>query len=157
MDPDQTAISPGKTRREFLTYAGLATGSVLACAFNSTPRSGGATRGTPAPTPAPRPQATAADTILINGKVITVDSKDSTAQAIAVKDGLIQAVGTTAAIRALAGSETKIIDLGGKAVTPGLVDPHNHLQVFGQMQGYYTPLVPPEIKSLKEYRRSATS
>jgi predicted amidohydrolase YtcJ len=142
MDAEKTKTSPEETRREFLTYAGLVAGSLLASAF------------APAPPPiaTPAPSKTAADTILINGKVITVDAKDTTAQAIAIKDGLIQAVGATAAVRALAGSSTKIIDLGGKTVTPGLVDPHNHLQVFGQMQGYYTPLMPPEIKTLDDLR-----
>jgi len=140
MDPEKTVSS--STRREFLTYTGVAAGSVLVSAFAPGP----------APTATPLPRENAADTVLINGKVITVDSKDSTAQAIAIKDGLIQAVGTTAAIRALAGSKTVVTDLGGKTVTPGLVDPHNHLQVFGQMQGYYTPLMPPEIKSLPDLR-----
>jgi predicted amidohydrolase YtcJ len=142
MDAEETKTSPEETRREFLTYAGLIAGSLLASAFAPAPP----------PTATPAPSKTAADTILINGKVITVDAKDTTAQAIAIKDGLIQAVGTTTAIRALAGSSTKIIDLAGKTLTPGLVDPHNHLQVYGQMQGYYTPLMPPEIKKLDDLR-----
>jgi predicted amidohydrolase YtcJ len=140
MDPEKTASS--STRREFLTYTGVATGSVLVSAFAPGPT----------PTATPLPRENAADTVLIHGKVLTIDPKDSSAQAIAIKDGLIQAVGTTAAIRALAGRNTKIIDLAGKTVTPGLVDPHNHLQVFGQMQGYYTPLMPPEVRTLDDLR-----
>jgi predicted amidohydrolase YtcJ len=142
MSAETTATPPGETRREFLTYAGMAAGCLLA----------GALVPTLSPTSSPIAPQVAADTILVNGKVVTVDPKDSIAQAVAIKDGLIQAVGATAAIRALAGSKTATIDLGGKTVTPGLIDPHNHLQVFGQMQGYYTPLMPPEIKDLDDLR-----
>jgi predicted amidohydrolase YtcJ len=80
------------------------------------------------------PPEQAVDTVLVNGKVITVDAADTIAQAVAVKDGLIQAVGSDEAIRALVGEETKVIDLGGKAMTPGLIDPHNHLQILGLLE-----------------------
>ena len=74
-----------------------------------------------------RPQAQApADTILINGKVITVDPRDSIAAAIAISGGRIVAVGSTADIKARAGSATQVIDLGGRALTPGLIDTHVH-------------------------------
>jgi len=90
--------------------------------------------------------------VMMGGKVITVDPADSIAQAVAVKDGLIQAVGGDEAIRALVGEKTKLIDLGGQAVTPGLIDPHNHLQVWGQLQGFYVALMPPEVKTMDDLR-----
>lgn len=65
----------------------------------------------------PDPQA---DLVLINGKVITVDAKDSIAQAIAVKGDKIVKVGTTAQINTLIGPGTRVIDLRGKTVTPGI-------------------------------------
>jgi predicted amidohydrolase YtcJ len=68
----------------------------------------------------------AADLVLVNGKVITVDSADRIAEAIAVRGDKIVAVGTTAEIERLAGSQTRRVDLAGKAVTPGLIDAHNH-------------------------------
>ncbi len=74
-----------------------------------------------------RPHAQApADTILINGKVITVDARDSVAEAVAISGGRIVAVGSTADIKARAGSATQIVDLGGRTVTPGLIDTHVH-------------------------------
>src|SRR5262249_22553415 len=72
------------------------------------------------------PATPAADTILINGHVITVDSRFSIAEAIAIRDGRFVAVGTTADIRKLSGAATQTIDLHGETVTPGLADDHLH-------------------------------
>ncbi len=58
--------------------------------------------------------------------VITVDRTDSLAQAVAITGGKITAVGTTAQIKAMAGANTEVIDLRGRAVTPGLIDSHVH-------------------------------
>jgi predicted amidohydrolase YtcJ len=66
------------------------------------------------------------DLILINGKIITVDQKSTIAQAVAIKDGKITAVGTSDDIKKLAGSQTKMIDLKGKTAVPGLYDAHLH-------------------------------
>jgi predicted amidohydrolase YtcJ len=67
-----------------------------------------------------------ADTALVNGKVITLDGPGTVAEALAVRNGKIVAVGRSADIRALAGPATRIIDLGGRAVIPGLIDSHMH-------------------------------
>ena len=67
-----------------------------------------------------------ADHILVNGKVLTVDENFSIAQAIAIRGERITAVGTTSEIRRLAGANTRVTDLGGKTVIPGLIDNHNH-------------------------------
>ena len=68
------------------------------------------------------------DTVLVNGKILTVDPQDSIAQAIAVKGGKIAAVGTNDAIRKQYGAGAKVIDLHGQTVTPGLIDAHFHFQ-----------------------------
>ena len=65
-----------------------------------------------------------ADTIVVNGKVITVDTDDSITEALAIRDGKIVALGSTHQIEALAGDATRRIDLGGLTATPGLIDTH---------------------------------
>jgi predicted amidohydrolase YtcJ len=70
--------------------------------------------------------AQAPDAVLINGKVVTVDDRFTIAQALAIKDGRILKVGTTAEIDALKGASTRTIDLGGRTVIPGLIDNHAH-------------------------------
>lgn len=71
--------------------------------------------------------AHAPDLILAHGSVLTVDARDSVEQAIAIRDGKVLEVGTDAAILALAGQRTRIIDLRGRTATPGLIDSHAHV------------------------------
>jgi len=68
-----------------------------------------------------------ADLILFNGKVVTVDARFSTAQAVAVSGERITAVGPDKEVLALAGDATRRVDLQGKTVVPGLIDNHMHL------------------------------
>lgn len=67
-----------------------------------------------------------ADLVLFNGRIITNDSAFTTAEALAVRDDKIVAVGSNADIRKLAGPQTKQFDLQGRAVIPGLIDTHTH-------------------------------
>ncbi len=69
---------------------------------------------------------TPADLVLNNGKIITVDARDSLAQAVAITAGRIVAVGTNDDVRARIGSRTNVIDLHGRTATPGLIDTHVH-------------------------------
>jgi predicted amidohydrolase YtcJ len=80
--------------------------------------------------PAAWPQT--ADTILVNGKILTVAPQFSIREAVAVRDGKIMAVGSSAEIRKLAGSQTHVIDLQGRTVIPGLIDSHIHAIRAGQ-------------------------
>ncbi|WP_144605458.1 amidohydrolase [Algoriphagus algorifonticola] len=72
-----------------------------------------------------------ADSVLINGIVYTVDESNPKAEAVAVKDGLILAVGTTAEIQEYIGENTEVIDLEGKTMTPGFIESHAHLMGIG--------------------------
>ena len=67
-----------------------------------------------------------ADTILHNGKVITVDASFSIQDAVAIRDGKFLKVGTQEEIMALADDQTRVIDLKGRAVIPGLIEGHAH-------------------------------
>src|SRR5579863_1346177 len=73
-----------------------------------------------------------ADTILVNGKILTVDAQFSTRQALAVRDGKITAVGSNADARKQAGPRTRVIDLQGRTVIPGFIDSHMHAIRAGQ-------------------------
>ncbi len=66
------------------------------------------------------------DTILFNGRIWTVDDRLPRAEAIAISDGRIFAVGTNDEVRALATPLTRKVDLGGKTVLPGFNDAHSH-------------------------------
>jgi predicted amidohydrolase YtcJ len=71
-------------------------------------------------------RAADADLILHNGKVVTVDKKFTIRQALAVRDGQIVRVGTDEEVLQTKGPKTRVIDLGGKTVLPGLIDSHVH-------------------------------
>jgi len=66
------------------------------------------------------------DTVFVNGKIVTVDSQSSIRSALAIRDGRIAAVGTDADIRRIAGPGTRVVDLQGRTVIPGLIDSHIH-------------------------------
>ena len=74
-------------------------------------------------------QQTAPDLVLLNGKIFTSDAAHPYVQALAIRGERITATGDSAKIRALAGPQTKQIDLGGRTVIPGINDAHNHLSV----------------------------
>ena len=67
-----------------------------------------------------------ADTILVNGKILTVDNQFSVREALAIREGKIMATGSSADVRKLAGPGTRVIDLQGRTAIPGLIDNHMH-------------------------------
>jgi predicted amidohydrolase YtcJ len=77
--------------------------------------------------PAPPP----ADMVLRNGKIVTVDPKQPEAQALAIRGGLIAAVGTNEEIARLTGPKTEVIDLAGRLATPGIIEGHGHFLSVG--------------------------
>ncbi len=68
----------------------------------------------------------APDTILFNGKIVTVDGKFSIAEAVAIRGDKFVAVGGNNEVRRLAGANTRSVDLKGRTVLPGLMDGHLH-------------------------------
>ena len=174
---DEQKPSPEQaTRRDFLKALGLSLGALagagVACGRGGKTAVPAATQAAapstqlPAVLPptqvaaAPVPAATAtslpagevADLVLLGGKVITVDPADAIVQAVAVRGGRIQAIGTDDQIRAMVGPATQAIDLKGRAVTPGMIDAHCHLQIQGLMNTWYVPFLPPEVKTMADLR-----
>ena len=111
-----------KTRRLLLKAAGAAGAAGMLSAAR--PDTGAAQA--PLPIPA-RAGTNPADLILTNGKIITVDPAFTIAQAIAIAGDRILAVGPDAAMAAMAGPATRVVDLKGKAVIPGITDGHAHM------------------------------
>ncbi|WP_342739896.1 amidohydrolase [Bradyrhizobium sp. B117] len=73
----------------------------------------------------------APDLVLINGNVLTLDEGSTVTEAVAIRDGKILATGSNASIRALAGAGTRVLDVSGKSVIPGLIDTHAHFKAAG--------------------------
>jgi predicted amidohydrolase YtcJ len=89
----------------------------------------------------------AADTIYVGGDIVTVNDAQPSAEALAVKDGKILAVGSRAELEsAHKGAATRVVDLAGKALLPGFLDSHSHyvsaLSVANQVNVYAPPAGP---------------
>ena len=82
------------------------------------------------------------DTVLVNGKVFTANAQAPWAQAVAITGERITAVGDTAAVTAMAGSNTRRIDLGGRTVVPGFNDAHTHIRIAPPYDQLTLPLDP---------------
>lgn len=116
------------------------------------------TAKTPQPTTSTVSQA--ADTIYTNGKIYTVNDKQTWAEAVAIKDGKFIKVGTNADVLAAKGENTNVVDLAGKFVMPGIQDAHLHFEsayLAGMLEGKMLRYGPEHKtiadlqKALKEY------
>ena len=85
---------------------------------------------------AKQPQQDPADLVMLNGGIYTVDSQRSWAQAAAIDDGIIVAVGTNEEIGAYVGNDTEVVDLEGRMAMPGIHDSHVHPLEGGYEQVY---------------------
>src|ERR1700690_381464 len=74
----------------------------------------------------------AADLVLRNGKIVTVEASKPEVQAIAISGGVIVALGTDKEIQKYQGAPTKVIDLAGKLAIPGFIEGHGHFSSIGQ-------------------------
>lgn len=104
-------------RRRFLAYAGsIAAGALVAGCGVESRRDAGGTADPAGP----------ADVIFRGGPIYPMTPGHPRAEALAIRGGAIQAVGGSPEVMAHAGSATRLIDLQGRALLPGLIDPHNH-------------------------------
>lgn len=88
--------------------------------------------------------AEVADTIYHNGTIVTLDDSLPLAEAVAVRDGRILAVGTESEVLALAGQNTRLMDLEGKTLVPGFVESHGHTYMMGVQAATANLLPPPD-------------
>ncbi|EDZ46645.1 amidohydrolase 3 [Rhodobacterales bacterium Y4I] len=100
-----------------------------------------------------------ADTIYTGGPILTINDAQPTAEAVAVKDGIIMAVGDLDNMLTLQNDATQVYDLDGRAMVPGFVDSHGHV-VFGGLQALSANLLAPpdgkitDIASLQDNLRA---
>jgi hypothetical protein len=83
-----------------------------------------------------------ADRIWTGGPILTMNDAAMRAEAVAERGGRIIAVGTAADVMRLRGPQTRMIDLAGRAMAPGFIDPHGHI-TFGGIQALSANLLPP--------------
>lgn len=85
-----------------------------------------------------------ADAIWFNGPIITIDDRQPDAQAVAVKDGKILAVGDRQQVLKNQGPATRMLDLKGSTLLPGFIDPHGHVSMVGFQAASANLLPPPD-------------
>jgi predicted amidohydrolase YtcJ len=97
-----------------------------------------------------------ADTIFVNANVITMNEAQPRAEALAIKDGKILAVGSQGQMAVHEGDETVVRDLEGNTVTPGFIDGHGHMGMVG-MAAFAADLLPPpdgKVTSIAELQQT---
>lgn len=154
-------------RRKFLAAVVIGVGAVISAvaAFSQLKRErqqpsaiSAATTGLSSTSSGAQPPRTtsetfhAADLVLINGKVITVDPQESIVEAVAISEGKIIRVGTDNEVQVLIDQNTEVVDLKGKTVTPGLIDSHCHIG-GGYPEKYHLDLRPGKVGSIADIVR----
>src|SRR6267378_2465536 len=84
------------------------------------------------------PSDDAPDIVFVNGKIHTMDDENTVVSAVSIRDGRFVEIGH--ASRGRHGHDTKVIDLRGRTVVPGIIDNHNHIVLMGNRPGHHTPL-----------------
>jgi predicted amidohydrolase YtcJ len=85
-----------------------------------------------------RPNHPDLDMILVDGRIHTMDARNRVVSSVGIKDGRFVDIGKVG--RHHAGRETRVCDLNGRTVVPGIIDNHNHLVLMGNRPGFHTPL-----------------
>ena len=123
---------PKYTRGEFLSLAALVSGAAVV------PQPASASGRPDSPAAAPpqtRGPGIEADLVVVNANVLTIDAARPRAEALAVKDGRFLAVGSTADVRALGSTRTRVIDAARMTVVPGFIDTHCHPSGVNELFG----------------------
>ncbi len=103
-------------------------------------------------------------TAFFNGPILTMNDDQPSAEALLVRDGMIEAVGTREEVEAIVDAETERVDLRGQALLPGFIDPHSHLMFAVQFQAWANVAGPPQgsvttvediVAELKRFQVSA--
>jgi len=119
-----TLLLPPTNRRTLLAGAGALAGASLIGGRSMAQTSRGAS-----------------DMIFTGGPILTIDDAMPTAEAVAVRNGVIVAVGSLDAARAAVGRNARTVNLDGRTLLPGFFDPHGHVSMVG-LQARYANLLP---------------
>ncbi len=90
-----------------------------------------------------------AQVVYKNGKILTVDHQGQVVQSVAIKDKKIISVGTDKSVNQYIGKDTKVIDLGGKTMIPGIYDAHSHFSMTGMNLKFEADLNSPPIGKIQ--------
>ena len=90
-----------------------------------------------------------ANLIFLNGSVLTLDSKNTQTEAVAVKGTRIVNMGRSLEMERLKGPQTRIIDLNGRTLMPGIIDAHCHAGIYGTAKKQVT-CSGPEVNSIQD-------
>ncbi len=101
--------------------------------------------------------STAADLIITGGPILTMDADDSRVDAVAIRDGRIVAAGSSDEVTTHRGAATELLNLDGRALLPGLIDPHMHAAMV-QMADWVdvSPMTNPSADDVYTTLRNAT-
>ena len=105
----------------------------------------------------PAPQGLLADTVYVNGVVLTMNGESETAQAVAVRGNEIVAVGANSDVETLVGVETVVVDLEGRTMTPGFYAPHDHFPGSGRVAVTSVDLNSPPIGMIETIDQLVTA
>jgi len=97
-----------------------------------------------------QPDAPVADIVIRGGPVITVDPQERVASAVAIAGNRIAAVGSEREVNPLVGPRTRIIELSGRALLPGFIDSHSHVEGLAVSEQFYVPIQAPPLKDANE-------
>ena len=130
-DSEERADRKGFSRRKFIAGTAAAGAAVTLGGTQALAKGGG---GAAAGAAAANAEYEAL--AFINGKIHTMDGSNRVVEQIVIRNGVIEQVGNAVP----KGTKTKIVNLKGRTVVPGIIDNHNHIILMGNRPGYHTPL-----------------